>query len=71
MIWQITSPFLGDLCLDFKTLKYDRALWYEVGSAQGDDCGFVHYHVIVYQVAQSALGDFPFCSARIDVSVAQ
>lgn len=34
MIWQITSPFLGDLDLDFKILTHDRALWYEVGSAK-------------------------------------
>lgn len=58
MIWQITSPFLGDLYLDFKTLKYDRALWYEVGPALEGDCRFVHYNFIVYQVAQSALRDF-------------
>lgn len=30
MIWQITLLFLWDLDLDFKTLKYDSALWYEV-----------------------------------------
>lgn len=59
MIGQIMSPFLEDLYLYFKTLKYDRASWYEVGSAQGDDCRFVHYRFIVYQVAQSALGDVP------------
>lgn len=59
MIWQITSPFQRDLYLGFKILKYYRALWYEVGSAAGVDCRCVHYHFIVYQVAQSALRDFP------------
>lgn len=42
MIWQITLPFLGDL--DFKTLTYDRALWYEVGSAQEM---IVHLFIII------------------------
>lgn len=51
---------LEDLYLGFKILTYNRALWYEVGSAPGVDCRCVHYYFIVYQVAQSASRDFPW-----------
>jgi len=60
----------GGICvMILKHVKDDGAPWYEVSSAQGDDCGFVHYHFIVYKVATCSLDSFG--SAMIRVSVTQ